>query len=611
MYRLNYNSLNKAQVEAILAKSAAPACSGDFCTRLAGKSLKIVFDQLPVAGPTLAYNFQSETKLTLSEGGADAVTCDYGALTLKDITLFSHMIPGTKRGYTVIVNWKTSVVTAFEMWFLDYEGKTIDTNETFYGVFEVPALAPFVNREVQRQYYFGYIEEPGKAPPTARDKLSLRLENTMLEWREDRGKHRLSTYTSSTFTTLVELDTPDGGDVLTLPSDILQVDDSIFIYCFGEVEYSGRLSVEVFDLFNMKKIGATMGIDENDEFEHTLYNGCGKYLGRYSFFSDFNDRGDKYSDATRSRIDFSVKGTRATYRPSIMTKVPTPEDLVEASKNPKIFDEERQRGKAGIMSSSNIMDDTDYCVGKSVTFRGDDGFTMDIRFNTISELEYKLPCDDVWHKEKYSASEIDEDLIFLGFYRTGSVPPENYIYAFDFKNGCATCLASTMGSKYELHDPVPHYHFGIMETEGVTPLRIFRHGFTDELLGRGFTQTYSDDMSSVHIYNAPRSYSWTIINNAEPGSPANRAGGPVWSSPCEYVKLRDDVYIMSWVEQKWSGHMDTLFRNLRTARDGGFAYGLTYDGKVIYMDKMGGVSRSAGRIDLSGVYSLKNFNPEA
>ena len=607
MYRLNYSNLNKKQVEDILAKSAAPVCASDFCSRLAGKSLKIILDKHPVAGPVLEYHFQSDTKLTLIENGADAIECDYGALSLKDITLFSHMIPGSKRGYTVIVNWNTTVVTAFEMWFIDYEGEMVDTAETFYDVFDTGSLAPFVNREVQRQYYFGYFEQPGSPPPATRDKLSLRLENSMIEWREDCGRHRISTYTTTTYTTLIELDTPDGGDVLTFVSDILQISDSLFIYCFGEVEYSGRLSVEVIDLFSMKKIGVSMGIDENDKFEHGLYNGCGRYLGRLSVFYDFNDKGDQYSDAVKGRIDFSVKGTRATYRPSIMTRKITQDDIREISKNPIIFDEER--AKERVMASSHFIEDTDYCAGKTLTFRGDDGLAVDMRFKTISELEYRMEGEKDWRTEKYSASELAEDLIVLGFYRSGSYPPANFIFAFDFINGCATCVSSVMNSKYDLHDPVPGYHFGVIEMDGLTPVRIFRHGFTDELLGRAFTQTYSDQMSSIHIYNAPHSYSWTIINNAAPGSPANRAGGAVWSSPCEYIKLRDDVYAMVWVEQKWSGHMDAVFRNLRTTRACGFAYGVSYDGKAIYMDKMGAVSRPAGSVDLSGIYSLRNYNP--
>ena len=606
MYRINYTNLNKKQVESILSKGTTPTTATAFCTRLAGKSLTIKLDKLPVEGPTLEYEFHCEKKLTLKENGGEGIECEYGALTLKDITLFSHMIPGTKKGYVVIVNWKTTVVTAFEMWFIDYEGKDIDTTKTFYDVTSAGALGAYLNREVQRQYYFGYFEEPGKTPPTERDKLSLQLENAMIEWKEDRGLHRLTTYTSTTYTTMVELDLPDGGDVLTFVADILQMDESFYIHCFGEVEYSGRLSVEVLDLFSEKKIGITMGIDENDEYEHVLYKGDGKYLGRYAAFYDFNDRGHEYSQAIAKRIDYSVKGARATYRPSIMAKSMSEEDITEASKNPVVFDSGRDH--EAMMASSHVIPDTDYCAGKEITFRGDDDFVVDLKFKSGTEVDYCMGGETEWKTESYRAVELDEDLIVLGFYRTGSNPPASLNFAFDFKNGLATCIYGVMGSKYDLHDPVPSYHFGVMEIEGITPLRIFRHGFTDELLGYGFTQTYSDNMSSIHIYNAPHSYSWTIINNDTPGTPANRAGGYVWSSPCEYLKFRKDVYAMIWVEQKWSGGMCSLYRNLRTERECGFGYGVAHDGSVVRMHKMGAISRAAGFIDLKDYYPLRNYN---
>ncbi|MCL2167419.1 MAG: hypothetical protein FWH49_09065, partial [Clostridiales bacterium] len=160
MYRLAYTNLNKTQVEQALAGSGPPVSASAFCDRLSGKTLKLVFDKLPVEGPVLEYSFQSATKLTLQENGGPAVSCDYGAHSLKDITLVSHMVPGTKRGYTLIVNWKSSVVTAFEMWFIDYEGETPDTTKTFIPVAEAGKQPIYVNREVQRQYYFGYIDEP-------------------------------------------------------------------------------------------------------------------------------------------------------------------------------------------------------------------------------------------------------------------------------------------------------------------------------------------------------------------------------------------------------------------------------------------------------------------
>ena len=609
MFRLNYTDLTKEQVEKILAKSKPPVCASGFCGRLSGKTLKIVLDKTPVEGPELEYEFKSETKLMLRENSGAPVECDYGALSQKNITLFSHMIPDTKKGYNVIINWETSVVTVYEMWFVDYEPEKIDLTKSFYAMGDASKTAPVLNREVQRQYYFGYVEMPGQTPPQTRDNISARIENYMIKWKEDRGKHSLTTYTSTVFSTQVILDTPDGGDVLTFASDILRINDSTYIYCFGEVEFSGRLSVEVLDIFGMKKIGVTMGIDENDEFEHALYKGKGKYLGRYATFYDFNDRGDQYSDFIKNRVDSSVKGARATYRPSVMTKKVTENEIIEASKKPVVFGVGAAPDR--VMFSTHVLDDTGYCVGKELTFSGDDGYMAELRFKTMTELEYRAEGDSEWRSEQYRAVELDEDLIVFGFYRSGVLPSAVMVFALDFKNGCATCVSAKMGSKYDVHDPVPCYHFGVFETEGIRPLRIFRHGFTNELLGRAFTQTYSDNMSSIHIYNAPHSYSWTIINLAGPGTPANRAGGFVWSSPCEYIKLRDDVFVMNWVEQKWSGHMDTLFRNLRTGRDCGFAYGLSYDGKEIHLDKMGSFSRSAGYIDLSGVYSLNNYNTQS
>ena len=178
MFRLNYNNLTLGQVEGIVAKAAAPVGATAFCKKLSGKKLRIVLDDSPVKGPVLEYEFTSDTKLVFKEGGGEAVTCDYGSYSLKDLTLFSHMIPGTMRGYNVIIDWKTSVVTAFEMWFIEYEGVVVDTSEKLISMSDMRELGVFVNREVQRQYYFGYVEEAGKTPPEQRAKSRSPLQKS-------------------------------------------------------------------------------------------------------------------------------------------------------------------------------------------------------------------------------------------------------------------------------------------------------------------------------------------------------------------------------------------------------------------------------------------------
>jgi hypothetical protein len=99
--------------------------------------------------------------------------------------------------------------------------------------------------------------------------------------------------------------------------------------------------------------------------------------------------------------------------------------------------------------------------------------------------------------------------------------------------------------------------------DGVQPPLIRRHPITNELTGKAFTWTYSETMSSIHVYSSPESYSWTIFL-------ANGSGGMMWSSPCIYVKLREDAYLMSWVEETCNGHQGTFVFNPRIMHDCGF-----------------------------------------
>ena len=87
------------KVKAIVAKAGAPKCAGAKCGCLAGKKLKFVLDNDGIQPPELSYEFTSADELIVTENGK-TFTCAYGALSLKNIVLFAHMIPGTLRGYT-------------------------------------------------------------------------------------------------------------------------------------------------------------------------------------------------------------------------------------------------------------------------------------------------------------------------------------------------------------------------------------------------------------------------------------------------------------------------------------------------------------------------------
>ena len=60
--------------------------------------------------------------------------------------------------------------------------------------------------------------------------------------------------------------------------------------------------------------------------------------------------------------------------------------------------------------------------------------------------------------------------------------------ALDLTNGLTTCILSKMGTKYYGNEVSYRAIFGAAEMEGVEAPQYVRHEFTDELVGRGFTQ---------------------------------------------------------------------------------------------------------------------------
>ncbi len=597
MFRINYSKLSLDEVKSIVSADSGPFSAGTRSDLLINREITLTLDDEGVTPPALTYFFNSGDTLTLCENGAKAVECPYGALEMGTRVLFAHMIPGTLRGYAAVLDTETGRCAAVEMWFIDHEGAEVDTRHKPLSIEELGKLGFFVNREVERQIWRGFFTE-NEGAAQGRFSRSLRLDNKMVLWDDDLGRRRIFTYVSNYFSTLVELDTPDGEDVISLPSDYFQIDDSTFFYDFGEVEYSGRLSVEVFDLFSMKKIGVTMGIDENDEFEFRLYRATGKVLGQYATFYDFDDPGDQPAASMAGRFA-QKKGMRGTYRTSVLTSHPEPEEINALSPHVRLFDDAQPNG----MISDTRMAYSTQCAGKTVLFRDDAGFCAELDFIDHEHLRFRT-ADRDWTDAQYRAYQLDEDLVYLGFYIENSCPPEGMQFALDFSNGCATCIDAKIGGGKEPHDVVPVYHFGYMETEGVPVPRTRRHGFTRELLGRSFTWTYSKGITSQHIYNSPNSYSWTIFMGGTPGAPGYRAGGFVWSSPCTYIKLRNGVYVMTCVEEKWSGNLSSAAMNLKIMHDCGFILSTSHDCTTLDFTMLSAYARDAGKCDLSGLYTL-------
>jgi hypothetical protein len=585
MHRFKYTKITKEQIGQKLAVTAAgPKSASAFSDVFAGKSLKIVtYDN----GPVFNYQFKSKSKLTLAEGQEGSpVEYGYGALTLKSLVLFSHMDPKTQRGFNVVVDLKTNQATVFEVWFCG--GKSGNT-----------ALD---DREVQRQIYYGYIEGTGKEDTKLRHLTTNRLEGTGLYWKQDNGIEVLDLYPSIISSNFVELTRLADDLSYCAPSDYLMINDNMFIFDRTECEFSGIHTMYALDLFTMKQIGVRLGFNEKDDLEYYIFQGTGKIVGQLTSLAPFDEHGTNLSQAMgggakakpgQPAATAPAKGDRMVYRPGRSFRNMTDEQVQQAAeKSTRTFsgaaNTPQEQGGGGM--GGNALPFSDLLVGKEFTLRYDnEGPAWNYKVSDLYNLECRKEGESQWQKETYRAFEADEKLVFFAHIVTGSKPRTCKRIALDLTNGLTTCIISKMGTKYYGNEVSYRAVFGIAEMQGVKAPQRERHGFTDELCGRGFTRSYSDQMTSMHLYTTPHSSSWTIYT-------ANQTLGMQWCAPALYVKLRDGVYIFDLVEEGCNGAETCIIENEKTKRACGF--GFSGGAQGVGLNTIGAIARDIGRYDI-------------
>jgi hypothetical protein len=560
MHRIAYTKLTTEQVGAKLA-GAAPKSASPLSDAFAGRTLRIVTDQ----GPTLAYSFRSANRLSVAENGGRAVDTAYAALTLDHVALITHLVPGTQRGYHVVVDRDTGLATVFEVWFSGFTD----------------------NREVQREIHFGYVAEAGKPAPEARHSLTNRIEGKGFYWRQDTGVETLELYPSTFYSNFVELSRLGGELGFCAPSDYVKIDDELYVYSRVECEFSGVQTLYVLDVNRAEQIGVRLGFDASDALEYYAFTGRGEWLGQLAQFERFGDTAATPMPAPQNGAPLA-KGARRVYRPMrnnwTMSKAE-----VAALTEKNVF------GPPSAMAG-NRSPISDFLVGKALTLRFDNGVAAEYRFDEVQKLHWRHAGESAWHEERYESWESAPGVVMFGHLVTGAPNHDCYKLVADFDNALVTCIHGTIGSEYIANEAQAETWFGVIEMEGLTPPKYRRHHFTDELVGRAVTWNYSPGLTSMHLYTTPHSLSWIIFGESG-------AGGMEWSGPASYVKIRDELYLAYWLEEACNGTLGTILVNLRTMHDCGIGYHCGRDG--LCLSSMGAHARHAGRFDLAKYYRLK------
>jgi hypothetical protein len=583
MHRFKYTKLTKEQIDKKLIPTAAgPECASEFSDIVSGKSFKIVTKD----GPVLDYTFENKNKLTLSEDDGSKVKTSYGALTLKQMVFFSHMIPKTQKGYNVLVDLDTNLVTVFEVWLSS--GKKYPT----LGGKEITVD----DREVQRQIYFGYVEVAGQEPPEKLHHLTNRIEGKGMYWKQDTGIETLEFYASVVSSNFVELTRHVDDLSYCSPSDYVLINDNMFIYDRTECEFSGIFTLFVADLFTETQAGVRLGFNEKDELEYYMFRGTGKDVGQLASLEPFDDHGiEPIVVQFESDPQTPGKGQRLVYRPVRDFQYMTDEEVHQAALKKTSSFISRDEGPQ-TMAGFN-MPFTDMLVGKEFTLRYDSGGP--VRHYKITDkykLKYKEDGETEWHEENYRAYEADEKLIWFSHMLTDSKPRASVQVALDLINGLTTCIHSQMGTKYFGNETSYYAIFGVAEMEGLNPPQYVRHEFTDELVGHAFSWTYTDQMSSMHLYTTPHSHSWTIFTE-------NQTLGAQWCAPCIYVKVRDGVYILTVNEEACNGHEMCIMINTRIVHDCGFGFSGGAEG--VNLGLVGAIGRHIGQYHVKEYFGSK------
>ena len=585
MFFTRYDPLTAEYVdENVIRKARA---DGEGCACLAGKRFQARLEG-EFAPEELKYEILDEKTLTVTENGTGG-TVGYTVVSLGPIFILTHLVPDSSRAWHLVVDSRSWAVTAFETWF----GVTAPVGIDLFGGKEPDGYRE-IPREVQRQYYFGWLDFGGNEKPLRPHTTTNRIEGRGLHWDLDTGYEILTFFPSVSCCTLVELGREMGGITMMNPSDYIRIDDEYYIFSRCEVEFSGKLWIEILGFFDYTAAGMEFGFEEDNSFTYRTHHAVLELTGDAAHMEKINNFGDKEPPQLNAK---HIKGARYVYRPmDIDIPMPREQALRLAREEYHVM----ERDSSSIMDTRNALPVCYDLVGKKFKVWPDNEKYAQAPWSGKRDKpwEYWIVSETMlkwrrnggrWHEEKYKCFQPDKHLYFFSHMMTGDPRFSMVSQVVDFDTALTTTVVCGIGNWHSEWEAGAEVQFGTLEYGDLKAPFARRHHFTDELLGYCFAWAYSDVMNSIHIYSTPESYSWTILQ-------ANNSGGASWSSPCFYIKLRPDVYLFQWVEENCNGMQCLVVMNRKIQHDGGFSYGVSKRGLTVNVT--GAYQRELGYFDI-------------
>ena len=226
--------------------------------------------------------------------------------------------------------------------------------------------------------------------------------------------------------------------------------------------------------------------------------------------------------------------------------------------------------------------------GKSFDLVFDDGKEMTISFPSRNRISFQLKGEAL-HNETAYCMKADDGAYFIMTEIAGSKPRQGMMILLDTSESLVTVDFVTMGAVKERPNLVTRtVSFGAIRY-GDEPLPEKRHHYTHDLEGKKIDWTYNPNFTIMHVYLKNNCY--TVALNDEmkarmekarrdnpPPEDAPPRMNPYYEEDCLYIKLRENLYMFSFIEKNGGGTQGMMIINTDRVHDVGSFWGPSPDG---------------------------------
>ena len=203
---------------------------------------------------------------------------------------------------------------------------------------------------------------------------------------------------------------------------------------------------------------------------------------------------------------------------------------------------------------------TDRLAGRSLRLRFEDGPVWEYEFLSERRLRWRA-SDGRGGEDVYNASPAPgyADILFLHHYCGGEIPSCADVF-LDLERGCAVLFDAALGLPANPREITRRILFGSID--GMPPCpEEDRPRFTDDLTGKviSWSRPGSARKGIKYIFSSCCYLTYVM----------RFADGTCWMAthPCDYIRLRGDLYVCSTIEERQAGVELVMLMNLTLLTD--------------------------------------------